>query len=267
MALAETYNKKMLFDEEMVSIEKSFSSSLSQIYVKLEDSLTDFYESTTEHVLVTEKEAESLGLKLKKFFADIVALYENLKTTLQTTIAKKTQEKAFKDRLNKLYDELKGKQEAGIKRVEVVDVWTYVATFEKMNDNLSGYAKKFAKVKYTSTADIDKDIAEFNSIVRKYEVSLHEISKQKVTVSTKKMIQFVEDEISNRSRLMKILNDNMTLFKEFQNEATTLEKRKDILGPEILPKHIGLLRRITYGISNFIKKWIIRIMTTIILLV
>lgn len=255
------------FQKDMFDLSESFSDSLNKVYIKFEDSMTEFYERTNEHVLITEKEAESLSIKMKNFFADIVTLFENIKTTLQSTIVKKTQEKAFKDRLNKLYNELKGKQEDGIKKVELIDVWNYVDTFENMNAELSKYARKFVKVKYTSTADIDKDIATFNSIVAKYEKKLDEISKNKIKVPTKKMIQFVEDEISNRSRLMKILNDNMALFREFQNESTLIEKRKDILGPEILPKHIGLLRRIAYGISNFIKKWVIRIMTTIILLV
>lgn len=255
------------FESSMREINIDFSCKLDKIYQELEDFTTAYYESASENILVTEKEAEAFSIKVKKFFSDMVTMIENLKTSLQTLIMKKTQEKEFQNRLNKLYQELKEKQESGLKKVEVVDVWKYVDTFVKMNDDLSKYVRKFTKVKYTRTSDIDKDIASFNSIVDSYEKKLEEISKEKVKVSIKKMIGFVEDEISNRSRLMKILNDNIILFKEFQNEATTIEKRKDILGPEILPKHVGLLRRISYGIVNFIKKWVIRIMTAVILIV
>lgn len=255
------------FESSMREINVDFSCKLDKIYQELEDFTTAYYESASENILVTEKEAEAFSIKVKKFFSDMVTMIENLKTSLQTLIMKKTQEKEFQNRLNKLYQELKEKQESGLKKVEVVDVWKYVDTFVKMNDDLSKYVRKFTKVKYTRTSDIDKDIASFNSIVDSYEKKLEEISKEKVKVSIKKMIGFVEDEISNRSRLMKILNDNIILFKEFQNEATTIEKRKDILGPEILPKHVGLLRRISYGIVNFIKKWVIRIMTAVILIV
>lgn len=257
----------IIFESYMREMDDDFSSKLDKIYQELEDFTTTYYENATENILVTEKEVEAFSIKVKKFFSDIVTVIENLKTSIQTLIMKKTQEKQFQNRLNKLYQELKEKQESGLKKVEVIDVWKYVDTFEKMNDELSKYVKKFVKVKYTRTSDIDKDIASFNSIVDSYEKKLEEISKEKVAVPVKKMIGFVEDEISNRSRLMKILNDNIILFKEFQNEASTIEKRKDILGPEILPKHVGLIRRISYGVVNFIKKWVVRIMTVIILIV
>ena len=244
-----------------------FDYQLNKIEANLIDALTVFHESVNETIYVTEKEAESLGTKVKKFISDIIVLLKNLKANIQNTIETKTREKSFRNKLDALHKELKEKKEQGIRKVQVVDVWKYTDFYLYCVEDLKKYVKKFTKVKYTRTADIDADLATFKKITDKYDEKLEKIASEKITIFVDRMLGFVEDEITGRSRVLKTLNDAITMFNEMQNEAMTLEVRKEILGPDILPKHVGFLRKIAYGFTGFIKRWVIRIMTTVILII
>ena len=52
-----------------------------------------------------------------------------------------------------------------------------------------------------------------------------------------------------------------------QHDATALQTRRDILGPDIIPKHVGFLRRIATNIAKTIKKWAVKIITTVVFIV
>ena len=52
------------------------------------------------------------------------------------------------------------------------------------------------------------------------------------------------------------------VFKEMGNAAKALTKKADILGPDIIQKHVGFIKRIGMKIANFMKRIIVKIVTT-----
>ena len=180
---------------------------------------------------------------------------------------RKVRSAEFETRLRKLHKELKEGQKGGIKDVEVHDVWTMTNKYLRCVDELKRYAKKFAEMKYKRTSQIDDDISQFNTIMERYKNELEEASKKTIEVPLKDMLDFVEDEISGRSNVMSTLNDAITILQQMDKDCELIEKRKDILGPDIIPKHIGFIRRIAYSISGFFKKWAVKIISTVVFIV
>ena len=56
-------------------------------------------------------------------------------------------------------------------------------------------------------------------------------------------------------------------FKEMGNAAMALSKKADILGPDIIQKHVGFIKRQMMKISEFMKKIIVKIVVTACILV
>lgn len=247
-----------------------FDNKIKLTEAEFMEALTKFTESCLDDdILYTEKkkETETFGIRIKKFFANLVAAFQNFIATIQVEVDRKVRSSEFKNNLRKLHAELKEGQKGGIQTVEVHDVWNLKDKYLECVSELKGYAKKFCEMKYKRTDEIDKDISQFNSIMNDYKKELEEVSKKTVVVPITKMINFVEDEVSGRSKVMDSLNDAITILQQMNKDCELLEKRKDILGPDIIPKHVGFLKRIATGICGFFKYWAVKIITTIVFIV
>ena len=247
-----------------------FDNKVALAQVEFMEALTTFTESCfDEEQIFTEKkkEKESLMIRTKKFFANLIAAFQNFKATIQVELDRKVRASEFENKLRKLHKELKEGQKNGIKYVEVHDIWTMRDKYLSCVDELKKYARKFAEMKYTKTGQIDDDISSFNTIMERYKKDLEDASKKMITVPLTKMLDFVEDEVSGRSKVMDTLNDAITILQQMDKDCELIEKRKDILGPDIIPKHVGFLRKIAYSISGFFKRWAVKIITTIVFIV
>jgi len=237
----------------------------------------DFMEALAEYVescmcddqifVEKKKETESLMVKTKKFFANLIAAFQNFIATVQVELDGKIRSSEFENKLRKLHTELKEGEKGGIKTVEVHDVWSMKDKYLDCVNDLKQYAKKFCEMKYKRTSEIDNDIIQFNTKMEKYKQELETVSKKTIVVPISKMIDFIEDEVSGRSKVMDTLNDAITLLQQMNKDCELIEKRRDILGPDIIPKHIGFLRRIATNISSFFKHWAVKIITTIVFIV
>ena len=148
-----------------------------------------------------------------------------------------------------------------------MDIQAYCDEYLNAVDELETYAKRFANMKCKHLSDIDRDINDFNDIAEDYENSLNKIAQKKVKMSPKKLMKYIENEISGRSQVLDTLNDAMTLFEQMKNDCTLLESRKNILGPDIIAKKIGFIRKMSTKISRFIKRNVVRFISTIVLIV
>ena len=254
----------MVFLEQ---VENDFQRSIEEINISMMESITTFLESFQESDYITEKSEDTLMVKIKKFFADLIASFQNFKNSIKIEINKKLRDSTFKNKLRLLYDEAKKKDEAGIRKIEVMDIQAYCDEYLNAVDELETYAKRFANMKYKHLSDIDRDINDFNDIAEDYENSLNKIAQKKVKMSPKKLMKYIENEISGRSQVLDTLNDAMTLFEQMKNDCTLLESRKNILGPDIIAKKIGFIRKMSTKISSFIKRNVVRFISTIVLIV
>lgn len=247
-----------------------FDNRLTSIQVDFIEALATYTESCLdEDIIFTEKkkEKESFLVRTRKFFANLIAAFQNFKSTIQVELDKKVRGADFDNKLRKLHKELKLGQANGVKTVKVHDVWTMKNKYLESVTELKKYAKKFAEMKYTKTNDIDNDVIQFNKIMEKYKKELEEASEKMIEVPLNKMLDFVEDEVSGRSKVMDTLNDAISILQQMNNDCELIEKRTEILGPDIIPKHIGFLRKIANSISGFFKRWAVKVITTIVFII
>ena len=249
----------VMFDNKVALAQADFMEALASF---TESCMDDDYLFTEK-----KKEKESLMIRTKKFFANLIAAFQNFKATVQVELNRKVRASEFQNKLRKLHKELKEGEKGGIKHVEVHDVWTMRDKYLECVTELKKYAKKFAEMKYTKTRDIDNDITQFNTLMEKYKKELEEASAKMITVPISKMLDFVEDEVNGRSRVMDTLNDAITLLEQMNKDCELIEKRTDILGPDVIPKHVGFLRQIAYSISGFFKRWAVKIITTVVFII
>ena len=106
----------MVFLEQ---VEADFQNSIDEINVSMMEVLTTFLESFHEVSYVTEKSGDTLIVKIKKFFSDLIASFQNFKSSIKIEVSKKLRDAAFKKELRVLYDEAKKKD--GPRKFEVVD--------------------------------------------------------------------------------------------------------------------------------------------------
>ena len=111
---------------------------------------------------------------------------------------------------------------------------------------------------YKNTMDLEKDITKFEDIYEDYTRKIEYGAEQQVKVSIDKMIKFIENETSGNSRVMATLNDARDLFREMGSDVEILIKEADMLGPDIINKHVGCIRRMINKMLDFIKKWIVK---------
>ena len=244
-----------------------FDTKVAIAQVEFMEAITTFMESDDDFFVEAKKDSDTLMVKTKKFFANLIAAFQNFIATIQVELDRKTRSAEFKNKLRALHEELRKGSKNGIREVEVHDVWTMTNKYTDCVNDLKKYAKKFANMKYKHVSDIDEDIEEFNKKMESYKKELQEVSEKKIVVSLKKMIDFVEDEISNRSHVMQSLNDVITMLQQMNKDCELIEKRRDILGADIIPKHVGLIRKFGSWVCSLLKPIAVKIITNIAFLV
>ena len=70
----------MIFLEQ---VENDFQRSIDEINISMMESITTFLESFQESDYITEKSEDTLMVKIKKFFADLIASFQNFKNSIK----------------------------------------------------------------------------------------------------------------------------------------------------------------------------------------
>lgn len=254
----------------LMEASEMFDNKVAMAEADFMDAMTAYMESCMvedNFFVEKKKETDSLVTKTKKFFANLVAAFQNFIATIQVELDRKVRSSEFKSKLRKLHAELKEGGKGGIREVEVHDVWAMTTKYTECVSELKKYAKRFTEMKYKHVSDIDRDTEEFTKIMEKYKSELSEVSEKTIVVPINKMINFVEDEISGRSHVMDGLNDVIALLQQMNKDCELIEKRRDILGPDIIPKHIGLLRRFGNWVCSLVKPIAVKIITRVALII
>ena len=172
-----------------------------------------------------------------------------------------------KKNVDTLHNKLKESKLNGAQTVKVQDVWTLRDVYMDGVERLRKYAKKFANMNYKTTAKLEEDLEKFNQIYDEVESKVEKVMNSTVVVSIDKMLAFIDAECSGNGRVLKTLEEYTIEFKEMGNSAKALTKKADILGPDIIQKHVGFIKRIGMKIANFMKRIIVKIVTTCCLLI
>lgn len=244
--------------------DSAFEGSMQYINLCLESAILTYTEDLLSNHYVTEAVKDSLWTRLKQFFTKIILSLQNFAKELKVKIEYVITEKQIKHKLNSLHKELKEKQTEGIRNIEMVDYWEMKRIFKKYHSELTAYAKRFSKISYTKTWQIEDDLKDFNELVEKCNKDLDEANQKKIKVSVSKALNFVEDEIRGKSEILESINDSMREFSEIQQIASGLQTKMNILGAEVIPKHVGFIQKMVNAISSFIRKWTVKIIMGIV---
>lgn len=250
-----------IFDTEFGRLNFDMMESIA-LY---EESYQDFYAMERKKPTVKPLK-EPLLVKLKKFLADIITTFENFIQTTKTQIENTIREKHTAETLRKLHKELTEKKNSGKETVTVTDVWTMKWTYLKGVDELRSLALKISKMNYTTTASLDSDLERFEKTIDGIEKELNAALNRKITVPTQKMIDFVEREITGQSNVMQSLNQAISMYNQMKTDVSAIEKKRDVLGPDVLSKYASSVRRVSINIGSFFKKWAVKFIVTVCLI-
>lgn len=246
------------------SCESAYEGCMSHTNTILEYAIFEYTEELLTNHYVTESTRESLWLRLKKFFTKIILAIKDFTKELQSKMQHVINEKQIRHKLDDMRKTLKEKKSVGVKTMTMTDYKSMQRVFDKHYDTLIGFAKKFAKVKYTKTWQIEDDLNEFEKILKTCNDELEDASKKTITITIDKALDFVEDEIRGKSEVFKNLINSIDEFEEIRQLAENLKIRMDILGADVIPKHVGFIQRMVNSIANFVRKWTIKIMMGVI---
>ena len=247
--------------EAFTEAEEMFDMRLAEADVYLTDALTNFYESCLDSTFY-EKQGDSLGVKINKFIANMVTAVIEFVNSIKLQINTMLESSAYQKKLRTLHKTLNQHKANGAKTVKVQDVWSLTDVYLEGVSKLKKYSKKFAKMNYKTTAKLNEDLEEFNRIYDEYDQKAKKALDKTTVVSIDKMLAFIDAECSGNGRVMKTLEDSAIEFKEMGNAAMALSKKADILGPDIIQKHVGFIKRQMMKISEFMKKIIVKIVLT-----
>lgn len=251
-----------IFEKEY---EDFFEGSIRQIEYGLTHATALFVESTLNDYM-SESSGNSLMDSIREFFARMVEVINTYARDLQARIEDTVRRKEIYRKLKDLHNELKENKAAGAKTVQVMDVWKYESTYLRMNKDLWKIAKKFAGTKYTKTADIEADLRLFDHTVDTYAEQIKEITEHTIEIRIDKMINFVEDELHGKSKVIATLNESMTKFREMERDAINLKNRYKILGVDVIPHHVNFIKKMVRKITDFIHKCVVKFVTTVVFL-
>ena len=240
-----------------------FDQRVNSINVDLIEAVAEFTESCGDSFYVTERQKDTLFVKIKKFFANMIIALKNFKNQTMSDVNRMVRESKIEFKLRSLHKELKNSDE---RTTEVIDVWAIKKTYLDAVSDLKAYAKRISKINYKNTIEIDSDLEAFSKIKDKYDEKLESLYEKKKTMSTKSLIKFVEDELSGRSKVLDTLNDSISIMEQMQNDVDALEAKKALLGPDVIPKRVGFLRKIANAIASFFRKHVSKFITKVVFL-
>ena len=246
----------------------SFNTRVDNANIDFIYAITAFVESySNEDLYVEKKVQQSLMVRIKNFFAELIAAMRHFIDSTSIEIDKKVRSAEWDKKLRQLHRDLHEQKKQGVTTVRVPDVWAQRDKYLYVVNDLKKIAKRFSNGKYTHIKQIDEDIEKYNSTMAEYKDELEEVSKKTIEVNIDKMLEFIEDEVSGRGEIMSSLNDAVALLQQMQKDCELLEKKEMLYGPDLVAKHAGALRQMGTGISKFIKKWSVKIISTAIIII
>ena len=241
----------LLFLEETEFI---FESKHNRIDRALNNAITDYELEFYENHYIKESSQNKFWESVKKFFADLITTFKKFTNTITQKV-----ESVINSGLKKrLHSKLEMERKKGTRYIEIADMEKYKSRYLDMVYDLWNYGKRIQRANYKTIEQINSDLEKFNSIVDKYEKELDAIAAKKVKYKVDKAIRFVEGEINGTSKVTMTLTEAMEEFNAMKLAAENLELRRNVLGKDIIPKHVGIIKRLANRISSFVRKHVVK---------
>lgn len=243
---------------------------LYTIEADLIEATTTYLESAIEYegmlFVESKKPKETLSLRIQKFFKELIISFTHFVDSIRIEVDRRVRDAQYEKKFRRLFNELREKQKQGVTTIRVHDLWTMRDKYLECTKELKSLGKKFVRDKYKHVEDIDKDIALFNAIMEKHKLTLAQASEIEVEIPIDKYIRFIEDEVSGRGKVVQSLNENIAFLQQLEADCLTIERQREIMGADVVTKHVGFVRKVSLDVSKFVKKWASRIISTAVII-
>ncbi len=234
--------------------------TLSDLFLIESDRISEEFDTSFINIFTSDLKVESVSdsfiTTIKKFFTNITTSIRNFMNKLSEYLKHGARESSYIATLNSMEKKIKDAKEDGKTKVTMTDYVYLRKQYKEMCDDLKKYAKKFVKMKYTSTIDIDKDLDTFMKISSSWEKKMNEAQNKTITISLDDALRFVENEKRGYTHTLDSLNDLIQTVDEMRHVAEETANRVDSLGSDIIPKHVNFIKKMTTAISNKVTHFI-----------
>ena len=209
---------------------------------------------------------DNLITKINKFISKIIVGFIAFKDGIKNELERRIAIIKTKGTVRSNYNKLVKMKADGVKTVESVDYKALSDIYMSSYKEMRKYSLKFSNITYKHMQELNNDIASFTKLKDETEAKLEKVYAKKVSCNIDKMIKFYEDEITGKKQIFNTINESIDLLNKVQSECTKLIINKEIVGPNILPKHVSFIRKIVMEISRLVKKWVTKIVVGSIVL-
>lgn len=242
----------MTNDSFLTMVENSNKDLLSIEY-DLTTAIGNYY---TEALVFGKRqmdERDGLWTSIKKFFAKLIAGFQEFNRKVVIEIQYRVKRIITKFSTRSTYKKAVKARDEGKEFVEVYNCARMVNTYNKAIAELTPIMKRISKNTYKTIDDMDDEIEEFERKVNETYSIIDELQQTKIKVDITDYIHFLEREISGNSDVFKSLSLCERELQLMESETMKLKTRRDIIGPDVLTKRVGIIKRICMGITQFIK--------------
>lgn len=230
----------------------------------LEEAVISSIEEYAENHYLTEAKRDSLWVRFKKFLVATMESFKDFQKSFKRKLSDEVERKQLKETLLATKRKLEVDKRAGVKMVPYPDFMELKSLYAKTVHELESNVKRVLKMQYRSIANLNEDLDKCEKIIYDYQAKEKAILEEKKLVSVSFMLNLVENELRGNSDIFNTLSRYESMLHDLEDEMDKIEKRKEILGDDILPKKLGILRRLVNKIGGFIKSTVVKLITKIV---
>ena len=233
----------------------------------LESATMDYYhkmEQETHTEYMVEATARNIFDRIGHFFVNIIQAMRRFGVSIKEQVSAKLRTREMKRAVRGLHVKAEELLKIGKKTMEMPAFDEQSRVLESYANRLRKCCKKIVANEYKSTRKMDEDLEKFRALYEEAERAFNEVSEKKVERPVKEVIKWVENQINGMDHTMTILDESLKDLEEMDREVRRMHEKRTLYGADILPAHVGLIRRTITKFSNFIHNAIGKRMAKII---
>lgn len=248
-----------LFLVESDRANKVFDDEFYSIYI-------NYYDSGDKDRQFLESVSGSLSTSISKFFNNLITAVRNYINKFKNFLSKSSRESSYISTLNSMEKQIRAAKADGKTKVTMLDYPYIRREYNAMCNDLKKYGKKFVKMKYKSTVDIEHDLEEFERLSDNWEKKMREVITKKRTMSIDDALRFIENEKRGKTHVFDTLNDLIQQLDDLKHVADETARRTDTLGSDVLKEYVSFSKRVANKISKTVTGFISKTIAVNVLL-
>lgn len=232
---------------------ESSNKDLLTVEYDLSLALGKYYTEALEFGKRQMNDKDSLWTTIKKFFTKLISGFQEFMRKISIEIKYRVDRITTSITTRMSHKKANELREAGVKVVEIHDVFKVVGIYNKAINELNPILSKLSKNNYDNLDDMDTDLNRFNVILNTANSSIDKAKDDKIKVGITDYIHFLEREISGNSNIFKSLNMCEREVQLMYSEVMKMQTKRNILGPDIIAKKVNIFKKISSDLVQFIK--------------